>query len=107
MVDVLCNFKLGKKSLQCRACNKFPEDQAHLIQCEKLTENEVTETLPQYADIFGDSVEKIAKIGRLLKEKHEKLKQLIKQNQANAPSMSAAVSSAVSDNCITFDCIGT
>merc|ERR1712155_340662 len=77
MMDVLCNFKLGKKSLQCRACNKFPEDQAHLIQCEKLTENEVTETLPQYADIFGDSVEKIAKIGRLLKEKHEKLKQLI------------------------------
>ena len=36
--------------------------------------------------------------------KHEKLKQVIKQNQANAPSMSAAVSSAVS---ITFDCIGT
>ena len=39
--------------------------------------------------------------------KHEKLKQVIKQNQANAPSMSAAVSSAVSDNCVTFDCIGT
>ena len=106
MMDVLCNFKLGQKSLQCRACDKAPEDQAHLIQCEKLSENEITKKLPQYTDIFSDSVEKIAKLGRLLKEKHEKLKLVIKQDQANAPSMSAAVSSAISNNCDTYDCIG-
>ena len=106
MMDVLCNFKLGQKSLQCRACDKAPEDQAHLIQCEKLSDNEITKKLPQYTDIFSDSVEKIAKLGRLLKQKHEKLKLVIKQDQANAPSMSAAVSSAISNNCDTYDCIG-
>ena len=46
------------------------------------------------------------KLWRLLKEKHEKLKLVIKQDQANAPSMSAAVSSAISNNCDTYDCIG-
>ena len=97
---------LNDESLQCRACDKAPEDQAHLTQCEKLSENEITEKLPQYTDIFSDSVEKIAKLGRLLKEKHEKLKLVIKQDQANAPSMSAAVSSAISNNCDTYDCIG-
>ena len=104
MLDVLCNYKDGKKTLQCRACDKFPEDQPHLIQCEKLSENEMTENLPNYDDIFSDNVYQLAKIGRLLKTKHEKLKQVIKQNQANAPSLSAAVST-VSNNC-NNDCIG-
>ena len=106
MLDVLCNYKDGKKTLQCRACDKFPEDQPHLIQCEKLSGNDVTENLPNYDDIFSDNVNQLAKIGRLLKTKHEKLKQAIKHNQANAPSLSAAVSSTVNNyNCIN-DCIG-
>ena len=46
-----------------------------------------------------------AKIGRLLKSKHDKLKQVIKQNQANAPSLSAAASNTVINNC-NIDCIG-
>ena len=104
MIDVLCNYKDGKKTLQCRACDKFPEDQLHLIQCEKLSENEMIVNLPNYDDIFSDNVYQLAKIGRLIKSKHEKLKQVIKQNQANAPSLSAAVST-VSNNC-NNDCIG-
>ena len=78
----------------------------HLIHCENLSENEVTENLPNYDDIFSNNVYQLAKIGRLIKAKHEKLKQVIKLNQANAPSMSAAVSSTVSNNC-NNDCIGT
>ena len=92
----------GKKTLQCSA--EFPEEQPHLIQWDKLSENEVTENLPKYNDIYSDNVCQLAKIGRLLKAKHEKLKQVIKQNQANAPSLSAAVST-VSNNC-NNDCIG-
>ena len=106
MMDVLCNFKDGKKSLQCRACGRFPEEQAHLLQCEKLDDNELTENLPQYVDIFSDNVMKLAKIGRVIKAKHEKFKKLLTQNEANAPLLSAAVSSAVSNNCDTYDCIG-
>ena len=45
-------------------------DQAHLIQCEILSENEITENIPQYTDIFSDSVKKLAKLGRLLKVKN-------------------------------------
>ena len=66
----------------------------------------MTENLPKYNDIYSDNVCQLAKIGRLLKAKHEKLKQIIKQNQANAPSLSAAVSSTVNDNNCINDCIG-
>ena len=38
----------------------------HLIHCENLSENEVTENLPNYDDIFSDNVCQLAKIGRLL-----------------------------------------
>ena len=48
----------------------------------------------------------LAKMGRLLKAKHEKLKQVIKHNQANAPSLSAAVSSTDNNNNCINDCIG-
>ena len=70
-----------------------------------LSENEVTENLPKYDDIFSEDVNQLARIGRLLKAKHEKLKQVLKQNQANAPSLSAAASNTVINNCNT-DCIG-
>ena len=66
----------------------------------------MTENLPHYADIFGDNVEKLAKIGRMIKAKHENFKKVLTQNEANAPSLSAAVSSTVSNNCDTYDCIG-
>ena len=90
MMDVLCNYKSGKKSLQCRACDKSPEEQVHLIKCEKLSVNELTRCIPEYNDLFSENVDKVAQIGRLLKEKFEMLKKIIKQNQAKAPSLSAA-----------------
>merc|ERR1712079_998657 len=46
MLDVLDNFKAGKKSVQCRACDIHPEDQPHLILCDKLSDNEVANSLP-------------------------------------------------------------
>ena len=63
-------------------------------------------TLPGEPAKFSDNVMKLAKIGRIIKAKHEKFKKLLTQNEANAPLLSAAVSSAVSNNCDTYDCIG-
>ena len=73
----------GKKTLQCSA--EFPEEQPHLIQWDKLSENEVTENLPKYNDIYSDNVCQLAKIGRLLKAKHEKLKQKNKLSNKTKP----------------------
>merc|ERR1719418_367579 len=91
MMDVLDNFKTGKKSIQCRACDKSAESQAHLLLCDQLADNEITSILPDYNDIFGDNPQEIAKIGRQLKTKHEKLKKIV-NNKPDAPAASAAAS---------------
>merc|ERR1712079_469539 len=84
MLDVLDNFKAGKKSVQCRACDMHPEDQPHLILCDKLCSNEMTTSLPVYEDLFSDDPHKVAKLGRLLMTKHDKLKKII-NNKPDAP----------------------
>ena len=99
MMDVLDNFKTGKMSLQCRACDKSPEHQEHLLLCDKLSDNEVTNSLPEYKDIFCNDPQKVAKIGRQLKNKYEKLKKVI-NNKPDAPVESAAASTVIlSSNC--------
>ena len=90
MLDVLCNFKTGKKSLQCRACDKAQEDQIHLMQCEKLSSSEISNDLPQYDDIFCDNTPKVAKIGRILRTKLKSFKKII--NQPDAPSTVSIIS---------------
>merc|ERR1712079_188179 len=99
MVDLLDNFKTGKGSLLCRACDKVQESQSHLLQCNRLSDNDLTSSLPQYQDLFCDDVQKIANMGRLLKTKHEKFKKII-NNNPDAPAVSAAASTViVNDNC--------
>ena len=100
MMDLLDNFKTGKGSLLCRACDK--ERKSHLLQCNRLADNDLTSSLPEYQDLFCDDLQKIAKIGRLLKSKHENFKKII-NNKPGAPAVSAAAS-AVSNNC--SGCIG-
>ena len=75
----------------------------YLIQCSRLSNNDLTCSLPQYQNLFCDDVQKIAKIGRLLlKSKHKNFKKII-HNKPDAPAVSTAAS-AVSNNC--NGCIG-
>ena len=97
MMDVLDNFKTGKKSVQCRACDKSPEHQAHLLLCDQLSDNEVADSLPDYENIFSDDPQKVAKIGRQLKTKYGKLKKVI-NNKPDAPVESAAASTVILSN---------
>ena len=60
-----------------------------------------------YNDIFGDNPQEIAKIGRQLKTKHEKLKKIV-NNKPDAPAASAAASTIISDDnsqCSADDCV--
>ena len=62
-------------------------------------DNEITSGLPDYNDIFGDNPQEIAKIGRQLKTKHDKLKKIV-NDTPDDPAASAAASTVISDdNC--------
>ena len=50
-----------------------------------------------YNDIFGDNPQEIAKIGRQLKTKHDKLKKIV-WKKPDAPAASVAASTIISDD---------
>ena len=86
MMDVLDNYKNGKDSILCRACEKLPESQAHLLQCDQLSDKELADSLPEYNNIFSDNPQQVAKIGRQLKTKFDKLKKLTRCTRGECSS---------------------
>ena len=77
MVDVKCNYKVGKPDLKCRKCLNFDEDQEHLLKCVELADNSLTVSsdIPSYQDLFCNDTQKLKQIGQIL---HVKFKSLTK-----------------------------
>ena len=68
MLDVYCNFKLGKSDLLCRKCKIEDEEQKHLLVCHALQDESIVsnESFPKYEELFGCNVRKIEIIGNIL-----------------------------------------
>ena len=68
MLDVYCNFKLGKSDLLCRKCKIENEEQKHLLVCHALQDESIVsnESFPKYEELFGCNVRKIEIIGNIL-----------------------------------------
>ena len=69
MIDLKCNFKIGKTDLLCRGCNIEEECQQHILKCKALSDNSVADVIPEYDDLNSNNPKKIAIIGRILMEK--------------------------------------
>ena len=68
MLDVKCNFKIGKNNLLCRKCEVEDEFQNHLLNCEALKDNSLVKSdyTPSYEDLFSAETKKIEIIGKIL-----------------------------------------
>ena len=78
MIDVHCNFKVGKQNLKCRKCRNMDEDQKHLLECPALADNGMVPVnkVPLYEDLFKKDVTKIEVLGKLLLTKFKALTSL-------------------------------
>ena len=76
MLDVNCNFKIGKSTLLCRKCGIENESQKHILSCKALQDNSLIDSdyAPSYEDIFGSNIDKIELIGKILMNKFKQLK---------------------------------
>ena len=76
MLDVKCNFKVGKTDLLCTKCGLVDEDQPHLLECSALRENSLVSSVyvPKYCDIFSNDTDKLQVIGKILMSKFKLLK---------------------------------
>ena len=50
------------------ACNKFEEHQPHLLICEELNENLISQQIPVYEDIFSENFDKLKLTANKLQE---------------------------------------
>ena len=75
MIDVYCNFKLGRTDFLCRKCKSFDEDQKHLLSCSALQNNCMIQTtnIPEYEHLFSADSRKVAAIGSILMSQFKKL----------------------------------
>ena len=76
MLDLKCNFKVGRSDLLCSKCGIEEETQQHLLSCALLVENSVVNSdyVPQYSDLFSNDSMKLRMIGRILITKFKLLK---------------------------------
>ena len=82
MLDVKCNYCGSHSDLSCPVClDKTKDDlQTHLVQWEKLEDNEImlTKPLSIYDDIFSDNIEKQLLMTRILIGRFEARNKIIK-----------------------------
>ena len=74
MLNVKANYKNGNSDLQCRACNKFEENQPHLLVCEELNNNLISKENPVYEDIFYENFDKLKITASMLETSFKKLR---------------------------------
>ena len=88
MINVKCNFKIGKPDLICEKCHTEEETQKHILFCKAISDSSVLDkdNIPEYEDLYSKDPKKIALIGRILLQKFNNF------NQVHRPSPSAAIS---------------
>ena len=72
----------------CRlGCDK-KETQNHLLECDALTDFNIVQEVPEYADIFVKDLAKMETMSKILQAKFKLLKELYELNQVNWSSKS-------------------
>ena len=74
MLNVKANYKNGNSDLKCRACNKFEENQPHLLVCEELSKSLISKENPVYEDIFSENFDRLKITASILETYFKKLR---------------------------------
>ena len=79
MINVKSNFKIGQSDLSCRKGCAIPEDQQHILHCKAISDDCLSSlNAPRYSDLFGDEVDMISTVGRILMTRSKQFLQDIK-----------------------------
>ena len=79
MINVKSNFKIGQSDLNCRKGCAVTEDQQHILHCKAISDDCLSNlNAPLYDDLFGDEVNKISIVGRILMTRSKSFLQDIK-----------------------------
>ena len=82
MLDVKSNFKNKYHDVKCPNCSE-EDTHSHLLFCDKLaSEYSIVKEVPKYSDIFGNNLEEILKVTRIMSQNF-KLRNQLKSKDVN------------------------
>ena len=83
MLDVKANFKNKYHDVKCPNCSE-EDTQSHLLFCDKLVgDSSIVKEVPKYSDIFGNNLEEILKVTRIMSQNFKLRNQLKLQDIIN------------------------
>ena len=83
MLDVKANFKNKYHDVKCPNCSE-EDTQSHLLFCDKLVgDSSIVKEVPKYSDIFGNNLEEILKVTRIMSQNFKLRNQLKSQDISN------------------------
>ena len=73
-IDVRANRRWQYEDLSCLSCNSNKaESQIHILECKPLLENSnILTYLPNYSDLFGNDLDELIYVARLLKDNFDR-----------------------------------
>ena len=82
MIDVIYNYSSSYSILYCPLCKKSEDNQAHLLECEKLAEeNAISDKEIEYQQLFERNTGKQEIVVKILKKRFEKRKSILKKEK--------------------------
>ena len=83
MLDVKENFKNKYSDSKCPNCTE-EDTQSHLLFCDKLiSASSIVQEVPNYSQIFGEDLNEILKVTRIMSENFKERNKLKKSQDVN------------------------
>ena len=80
MLDIKSNYQGQHSDLSCPICDSQQDTQQHLLQCQKLKdENEIIKQIPEYDDLFGSNLDSKIMISRIIKLIFQERNKILKE----------------------------
>ena len=80
MLDIKSNYQGKYSNLNCPICDSQQDTQQHLLQCQKLKdENEIIKQIPDYDDLFGANLDSKIMISRIIKLRFQERNNILKE----------------------------
>ena len=88
MLDIKSNYQGKYSNLNCPICDSQQDTQQHLLQCQKLKEeNEIVKQMPDYDDLFGANLDSQLMINRIIKLRFQKRNKIVMEIKSRSASV--------------------
>ena len=95
MLDVRTNYRnrYTQTDVKCPFKCNSEDSQEHLLECDKLETNQLSENLPKYEELFSSQISQQINVGKILEGRFKIRKKLLSRKADESPTCLVSVKS--------------